>query len=534
MPLERELAQKVRKVFAKQEKMLLDALELYKDKFPLEEADYPVSPIIAAWKRIADSTREIFEEGLTTTLTKAISKGMGVVADDIGVTAAAFNVRNPRAVDYLKEHGADNVTRINDVTRDRMRTILEQGREGGWSYDRVADEIRSEFANWYSPEMSEWEFDANRPQLHIDDRASLIAVTEVGNAYEEGGYQQALEMQDAGLPVEKYWQTSNDDRVSEGCAENEAEGWIPFDDEFASGDEHPLRFPGCRCTCQYRVARGEKQKEVPEGRKPSEMKAKVDAYLDEYDKFLQENDTHAYDKQADDLIAEATKVKALGDTEKLDLMLKELNRINSLQCDIYDAVNNKTKEISNNLKEVLHVTNPSTLTPEYVHNDDDRIKYALAEFNLYVDASLTQGNSISIMLDSGVDRAFYSNTYSMVVMPDNRPLQYTARTTFHELGHWVEGKNNSVHEALTDFFNSRTREEELVRMSDLFPEAGYDNSEVTKKDNFIDPYMGKVYSDGSTEILSMGIELYIDNPLEFARRDREHFDIVRAILAGEL
>jgi hypothetical protein len=537
LPLERELAQKVRKVFAKQEKMLLDALELYKDKFPLEEADYPVSPIIAAWKRIADSTRETFEEGLTTTLTKAISKGMGVVADDMGVTAAAFNVRNPRAVDYLKEHGADNVTRINDVTRDRMRTILEQGREGGWSYDRVADEIRREFANYYSAEESKWEFNADRSQLHITDRASLIAVTEIGNAYEEGGYQQALEMQNAGLPVEKYWQTANDDRVSDGCAENEAEGWIPFDDQFASGDEHPLRFPGCRCACQYRMAKelvAKKEDKVPEEKQPSEMKAKIDAYLEEYDKFMQENDARPYIEQLNILVPESIKVRKSGDEEKLKGMLAEINRLHELEFKIREDVYNKSKEINEMLRETLRVANPSTLTSEYVHSDDKKIKQALEKFNLYVDAGLTQGNPLSIMVESGLDRAFYSDKYSMIGIPDNRHPSYTARTTHHELGHWIEGKNANVHEALVNFFNDRTKHEEFVKLSDLFPNEGYDDNEVTKKDSFIDPYMGKVYDNGTTEILSMGIERYIDDPLEFARRDREHFEIVRSILAGEL
>ena len=75
---------------------------------------------------------------------------------------------------------------------------------------------------------------------------------ETGNAYEEATLIQSQSLQSAGLPMEKYWLTSHDDRVSDGCMENEDVGWIPLDDAFPSGDMRPLRFPGCRCALETR------------------------------------------------------------------------------------------------------------------------------------------------------------------------------------------------------------------------------------------------------------------------------------------
>lgn len=100
------------------------------------------------------------------------------------------------------------------------------------------------------------EFAVGRPQEHVESRAHLVAVTEVGDAYEHGNEIVVNDLAAAGLRMEKKWDTIGDGRVSDGCRENEQAGWIPIDEEFPSGDMRPLRFPGCRCTALYRRARG--------------------------------------------------------------------------------------------------------------------------------------------------------------------------------------------------------------------------------------------------------------------------------------
>jgi hypothetical protein len=94
-----------------------------------------------------------------------------------------------------------------------------------------------------------------KPQQHIDSRAHLIAVTELGNAFEDGSLGAARRMAAMGLEMEKKWLTVGDQRVSEGCRTNQAAGWIPIDRPFPSGHDRPLRFPGCRCTAQYQRKR---------------------------------------------------------------------------------------------------------------------------------------------------------------------------------------------------------------------------------------------------------------------------------------
>lgn len=55
------------------------------------------------------------------------------------------------------------------------------------------------------------------------------------------------------------------------------------------------------------------------------------------------------------------------------------------------------------------------------------------------------------------------------------------------------------------FIADRTKGERPVRLCDLFPETKYTDEEVVLKDDFINPYLGKLY-DNATEVLSVGLE----------------------------
>lgn len=172
--------------------------------------------------------------------------GAGAMAATLGIDfEKAFSLKNPRAVAYLEEHGAALVTKINEETRSQMKTLVTQAVDEGWSYNRAAKAIRAQFDD----------FAGLKPQKHIRDRATLVAVTEAGQAYEAGSQQVALGLADVGISMEKYWHSVGDDRVSQGCRDNEAAGWIAMTELFPSGHARPLRFPGCRCTAQYRKSR---------------------------------------------------------------------------------------------------------------------------------------------------------------------------------------------------------------------------------------------------------------------------------------
>ena len=200
------------------------------------------------WLRLFDlvsgETVDLFFTPIQAGVAEALLAGASEVIGMVGVDYA-FGLANPRAVAYLEAHGYGLISQIDSVTRGNIATIVTNGTAEGWSYNRVAREITSLYS----------EMAIGKPQRHIDSRAHLIAVTEAGNGYEEGNLAVVRDLEDAGLRMEKKWLTVGDDRVSDGCQANQDEGWIPVAQAFQSGHARPLRFPGCRCTTEYRRAR---------------------------------------------------------------------------------------------------------------------------------------------------------------------------------------------------------------------------------------------------------------------------------------
>jgi hypothetical protein len=118
-------------------------------------------------------------------------------------------------------------------------------------------------------------------------------------------------------------------------------------------------------------------------------------------------------------------------------------------------------------------------------------------------------------------RAFYvSDTV-------NFPNQMRAgRTVVHELGHWMEDRNDDAAKIVDASFKERTSGEPLTPMG-----LGYRTSEKTYRDKFLDPYMGKDYgAPRAHEMLSMGIEWMHEDPITLLEKDLQTFEIVWHIL----
>ncbi len=230
-------------IFRKQGRLFVAALAGYRSRFVEALGSDDLSKIMAEVELETSSEMEL---GMRALITDGFGSGGATLTARLG-TDLAFDVAHPRATAWLEKHAAELVTEINETTRSEIGTLVKQQVGEGWSYDRTAREIKRRFS----------EFAVGKPQQHIDSRAHLVAVTESSKAYEHGSMEMARQMKGAGLSLEHAWQTVGDDRVSEGCEQNEADGWIDLEQAFSSGDTEPPRFPGCRCTSLYRVAGGE-------------------------------------------------------------------------------------------------------------------------------------------------------------------------------------------------------------------------------------------------------------------------------------
>ena len=115
----------------------------------------------------------------------------------------------------------------------------------------------------------------------------------------------------------------------------------------------------------------------------------------------------------------------------------------------------------------------------------------------------------------------------------------SAWTVVHEMGHVIEGRDPLILRQSVAFLGRRTKGYKQEKLSDLNPGAGYRESEVTVKDKFADDYIGKQYSyttmggkrvTYATEVLSMGIQDFFQNPARLAAKDPDMFDYIFAVL----
>lgn len=130
-----------------------------------------------------------------------------------------------QAIDWAREHAARLVTQVDEETKARIAQVVSDGIKNKRGVDGLARDIRANFADMTSK------------------RSKLIAKTETANSLGEAFIDRGKAM---GITA-KEWITIGDDRVSDGCRENEGAGVIPFNQAFPSGDMRPPRFPGCRC-----------------------------------------------------------------------------------------------------------------------------------------------------------------------------------------------------------------------------------------------------------------------------------------------
>ena len=122
-------------------------------------------------------------------------------------------------------------------------------------------------------------------------------------------------------------------------------------------------------------------------------------------------------------------------------------------------------------------------------------------------------------------RSYYNNADKTVSMGNDDP-----GTVIHELSHWIEYSVPEIKKEVVEFYNRRTKGEKAVKMRDATGIKSYRDTEITKVDKWMRPYMGKVYPDKSTEILSMGLELMYRNPVALAKQDPEMFDFIYSVV----
>lgn len=224
---ERELRARLREAFSAQQRLLLEDFI----------AGMTVDELNRLWETVAAGTFTDMSLAAQTGANGAYQTGILAQSVDIGIDID-FTLEHPRAVAFLENRGAELITQINETTRRETNRILTNGLRNGESYTEIAEQLRRKFEDYRIP----------KPQQHIRDRAELIAVQEMGDAYEQGSLDTARELRSLGVSVEKSLLTVGDDRLDDLCRADAAAGWIPLETPYPSGRQRPPIHVACRCT----------------------------------------------------------------------------------------------------------------------------------------------------------------------------------------------------------------------------------------------------------------------------------------------
>jgi hypothetical protein len=235
-------------VFRKQGELFLKSFRRLRPLFPIVEASpTAVTDTMPLLDLALEATAEQARAAIAAGIAQGIEIGGKQLIRMVGGAGISFNLSFPEAEAYIAQVGAARVADIDGTTRKVIRDIVTKAVVNGTAWDKVAEQIIGQFSHF-----------AARPNYVVswlNNRAELIAVTEVGNAYEEGSRIMANRLNMAGLQMEKRWAGPNDSKTSKNCQDNLAAGWIPLADAFPSGAQQPLDHPGCRHTALYRRIR---------------------------------------------------------------------------------------------------------------------------------------------------------------------------------------------------------------------------------------------------------------------------------------
>lgn len=125
-----------------------------------------------------------------------------------------------------------------------------------------------------------------------------------------------------------------------------------------------------------------------------------------------------------------------------------------------------------------------------------------------------------------VSRGFFTLSGNDVIIALSGDASYMESCAFHEMGHNFEHLYPEILKIEKQFYDRRTSGESLQWLG-----APYDKSELTRFDNFINPYMGKDYGGSAYELLSMGLEGIYSKTYNISR-DPEFEDLILGILVS--
>ena len=239
----------------------------------------------------------------------------------------------------------------------------------------------------------------------------------------------------------------------------------------------------------------------------------------------------------DILLAEVTKLKK--DIRNLDMTtakpsdIIELGKRVNYYFNVSDNLGNKEKlkEIFSNFRVMGGVVPKESWTDDTSDIVKKQLEHAFSFYpKEWALIPMNKGKKLKAALDIRGHFTALKNYNAPIIIASTGKR---ATTPFHEIGHMVEWNNPEILRIEKEWVNSRTIGEDYMRLNEIFPKSNYEDYEVTKKDNFISPYIGKQYIN-ATEVLSMGLQGIFETNEYFAKEyDRKNNRYIRKTIKDD-
>jgi len=481
------------------------------------------------WETMESSGKSIIKPAYLSIMEKS-----GNLAREQGRIEASFDVINPRSVTWADKYSSELVTLVGKETKAGLRAIVTHGVKKGKTLTQIAKEIKStgiglnerqakallKYGDALETQGITGKLYQEKWKKYFDrlqrDRSKMIARTEVSRSANEG-YLDSLE----GTRYEEVELSSDADACSD-CLDlagqkfkrSEASGRLPV-------------HPNCRCHWIVVIPRVKKPKvpKKPEvSRKPVPKKPKTPKGIRAEIKKIHNAEFEELNKlelQAFRQQKRAFEFRRLGLSDSAE-KYKGLYMKTKTKMDVIKEANIRK------MRKLVQVTDEGfELYPEWAvgmrKQDKIFLKNGIKEFSKLIDKE-AMGVSFPRVGKTRL-RSYYQKGSIYIGRP---AISYKdTRVVVHEMGHWLEEMNPKAHESIMAFYKKRTKGDSLVRLLD-----GFGADELTRKDKFIDPYMGKDYQGRASEILSMGLGEFYKDPYRLASRDPGYFDFIYKLVRG--
>lgn len=415
---------------------------------------------------------------------------------------------NWEAVGWASSHAGELVSQITEATRKDIAKAVTL-------FTYTTGETVGELAGAIAPLRD------TLGNTFGETRARRIAITETTRAYSQGMNIIQRKIGRAGINMEKVWQTANDEKVCPICGPNDGKP----EREWTQVSGPPPAHPNCRCWVTLRI--DERQRWAAADEQAAQIRQE---FLERYDVPAQDDTAHfalerVLESQRRAMDEFWSNPDLPGAQERYDRKMEMLKKFE----DTYRR-NMKMDEVAARagLRVEKPLTNTVNISDEITGRLRSDVEEGIEAWRSLVSDGVARNATFTVRPLGAADKRAFGRSYcsgtTVVLEKDRDPW-----VVVHELGHGIEHSNPAIADRIQEFYNRRTAFDPLTPLG-----GGYDSSEITRLDKFLDPYVGKDYNGSGHEVIAMGLQWLYQSPVWFAKNDPEHFDLMISIVRGLL